>query len=611
MTPSQFALLIVIIFPLVLVNMGRLRIDVAALLIAVLIGTLQALGFGVLGPVGAPEFAARAVSGFGQPAVLTLLGLFILTSCLDRTGITRVMAGALVRRSGNSEARLVVLFATASAALSLIINSVAAAALILPGAMEASRQAGLRPSRLLMPVAFASLLGGGATYFTTANIIASNLLQTANPPQEALHILAFTPTGGLIAIVGIVFLGLFSRRLLPERKATVEQRMARPLGADVEAIYELHTRKWYASVQAGSPLVGRTLAESGIGKQGVSVAAIWRGPRTMYSPSADEVLKVGDVMLLIGRAERVRPLEDEGLVIKQETAASPLRGGGVALIELVLAPRSSAEGQTLKELDLRKQYGFTAMAILRQGRSYRTDVADMPLAFGDTILAVGDPARAEAVKSNADFLALELDTSDTEVNRRNAIITGATIAATVIVSILGFPPYLAVLAGALFVVLLRLIPMEDAYRAVDWRVIFLVAGMYAMSLALVSTGLADRVGAGVLGATGPFGPLGLAAGAFLLSALLTQIMGGQVAILVSGPILIHAALVMGVNPQAIAVAAAIGCSASFITPIAHPVNMLMMGPGGYRAGDFVRLGLPLTFLSFVLLLVGMQLFWTL
>ena len=183
------------------------------------------------------------------------------------------------------------------------------------------------------------------------------------------------------------------------------------------------------------------------------------------------------------------------------------------------------------------------------------------------------------------------------------------LAAAITVSVIGFPVYLAMLIGALLMIVMGLLTMEDAYRAMEWRAIFLIAGMYSVGVAMAQTGLATLVGDGVLKIVSPFGPLGLAAGSYLLTASLTQFMGSQVTALVTVPIAISAALSMQTSPQAMAVAAAIGCSAAFLTPIAHPVNILMMGPGNYRFRDFFRVGWWLTVLSFVMLLLGMVLFW--
>jgi di/tricarboxylate transporter len=613
MTLAQVFVIVAVAIPLGLVAVNRLRVDIGALIIAIALGVGQYFGLGVLGPPGQRDAAVRAIAGLGQPVVVTLFSLFILTRSLDKVGVTRAIARRLLAAGGNSEVRLIVLFTATTALLSLFMNNLAAGALLLPSAIDASRRTGIPPSKLLIPVAYGSLLGGAATYFTTANIIASNLLLTASPPQAPLHILDFTGVGGLIALAGIGYMAVFGPRLLPNRKPSAEQMMARRTGSELEDEYQLGERLWEVQVLPQSPLVGKRLDETEIGvRLGLAVAAIWRGRQAIFAPSPNQKLLAGDILLTVGREERVSQLAGLDVKIGREQPdghAGHISARGVSFVEVLLAPHSRAEGHTLRELEFRKTYSFTAVALLRGRRSYRTDVASFQLGPGDALLMVGAPERLRALQANPDFIVLEPDVSDRPVNRRHATLAVSVIGAAIVASILGFPVYLATLAGALLIVLLRLLTMEEAYRAMEWRAIFLIAGMYAVSLAMVQTGLAALIGQGVIGLVRPFGPLGLAAGAYLLTAGLTQVMGGQVTALVTGPIAISAAIGMGVSPQAMAVAAAIGCSASFFTPIAHPVNILMIGPGNYRFSDFFRMGWGLTLLSFLMLVAGMLVFW--
>lgn len=224
MTPAAWFVLFLVIAALALVAADKLRADLAALGLAVALGLAQFAGLGVLDSAGNTSSAVKAISGFGQPVVITLLSLFILTRCLEKTGVTRLLARWLLRLGGRSEARLIGLFAAATAFLSLFMNNLAAGALLLPSALEAARRTGIKPSKLLIPVAYGSLLGGVATYFTTANIIVSDLLTIAEPPQARLGVLDFTPTGGLITLAGIAFLALFGSRLLPEREPSISSR---------------------------------------------------------------------------------------------------------------------------------------------------------------------------------------------------------------------------------------------------------------------------------------------------------------------------------------------------------------------------------------------------
>lgn len=607
---SRIFVVLVVLVPLLFVARGRLRIDVAALLIAALLGLAQFLGMGVLGAPDQPHAAMEAISGFGQPVVLTLLSLFIITRTLERTGVTNWIAGRVIAIGGRSERRLIFLFAAVTALLSLFMNNLAAGALMLPSAISVSRRTGISASKLLIPVAYGSLLGGSATYFTTANIIVSDLLTTAQPPQPPLNVLAFTPTGGLIALAGLLFLTLLGPYLLPNRAPQPGQMVARRTGSDLEEAYQLDERLWEVQVPAASPIVGRTLTQTDIGDRlGLTVAAIWRGQQALFAPRADYVLQGGDILLTVGREERITQLAQEGLKVGRNGNDGSISARGVRFIELLLAPHSDAEGHTIRELEFRKKFGFTAVALLREGRSYRTDVANMKLKMGDSILMVGAPDRLKALQNEPNYVVLEPDLSDQPVNKRQALKAVAIIGAAIAASIAGVPVFLAMLTAAVVVFLTGLLTTEEAYRAVEWPAIFLIAGMYAVSKAMVETGLADWIGQQVVAVVLPYGPLGLAAGSYLLTAGLTQLMGGQVAALVTGPVAISAAINLHTSAQAMAVAAAIGCSASFFTPIAHPVNILMIAPGNYTFGDFFRVGWGLTVVCFVMLLVGMALFW--
>jgi di/tricarboxylate transporter len=224
---------------------------------------------------------------------------------------------------------------------------------------------------------------------------------------------------------------------------------------------------------------------------------------------------------------------------------------------------------------------------------------------------IGPPERIRDLRSNPDVIILEPEPPTPDVPRQRALLSAFILLGAVAASLAGLPAYLAVIAAAVLTLLLGLLPMTEAYRAIEWQVIFFIAGMYAASLAMVNTGLAAWVGQHSLQLLEHSGPLGLAGAAFLLSAGLTQLMGSQATAFVIGPIAISAAIHLGTNPQAIAVATAIGCSASFLTPTSHPVNLIMMNPGNYRFSDFFRIGAGLFLLTFMTLLAGLILFWNL
>jgi len=610
MTFPMWFVLFILFIPLALVWLGRWRVDLAALFMTVALGGAQFLGLGVLGGADSPEETLLAISGFSQPVVITLIGLFILTQSLTNNGVMIWLGQRLSAAGANSETRLVFLYALAAAALSLLMNNVAVGALLLPSAIQVSRRAHIRPSKLLIPISFGTALGGMATYFTTANIVMSNLLTIAEPPQEPLGILSFAGVGGLAAAAGILYLGFFGHRLLPNREPGPEQALARRGSDELESLYSLGDRLWEARVLPNSLYSGHTLKQTRIGERfGLAVIAIWHGRHAVFTPAATEPLQSGDVLLLVGREERIRQLSKLGFQIgREEDGISSL---GVTLLELILAPHSAYVGKTVKDLNFRRKYAFTVVAILRRGRSYRTDVGDMPLEAGDSLLMIGPPERVRDLRINPDVIILEPVSTHRIISRRRALQSVAIFLSSIVLSLLGVPVYLSVLAAAVASILLGLLPIQEAYRSVEWQVIFFIAGMYAASLAMINTGLAVLVGNSTLELLAGPGALGLAAAAFLLTALLTQVMGSQATAFVVGPIAISGAIHLGVNPQAIAVAAALGCSASFLTPMAHPVNIVMISPGNYRFGDFARVGLGLLAVVFAALMIGLILFWRL
>ncbi len=610
MQPIYWLLIIIVCIPVGLVIANKLRMDVAALLIAAVLAVLQLAGLGILSSAHTPKDAIKAFSGFSQPVVITLLSLFIITRGLDKSGITRWLARSLIRLGGNREGRLIALFIATAAFLSLFMNNLAAGALLLPSAIEVARQTKIKPSKLLIPIAYGSLLGGSATYFTTANIVVSDLLRIAEPPQAPLKILDFTPTGGLIAITGILLFWLFGKKLLPDREPTSEKILMHLTGTELEDIYQLGERLWEARLNPDSPILGMTLAESGIGQNwGVTTAAIRREKEDFLMPQPDQKINENDVLLLVGRQERIEKLKELNLDIRPSDGSEHLSPHGVGFMEVILTPHSRVSGLTLKEVGFRQRFGLTVVAVKRLNRSYRTDVGDIQLALGDSLLVIGPPQRIQVLKQNADFIVIEPNPSDQPVDIRQAILSIGITLGAIVASILGIPVYISMLIGALLTVVLGILTMEEAYQSVEWQAIFLISGMYAVSLAVISIGLADFLGHQVISLVMPLGPLGLAAGAYLVTALLTQFLGGQVTAFVTGPVTISAAIHMGINPQAVAVATAIGCSASFLLPMAHPVNIIMIAPANYKFSDFFRAGWLLSILSFVMLLVGLAVFW--
>ena len=588
------ALILGIAFALILGN--NLRADVGALGIT--------LALGITGLI-TPE---DVFSGFSRSAVITLICLFILTHALDRTGITQVIGGVLAKLSGGGEVRMIALAMLGGAALSLFMNNIAAAAMLLPATVDAVNRARIAPSKVMMPLAFATSLGGMATLLTTANIIVSNALRDAG--YAGFNLLSFAPVGIPISLVGMAFVLLIGRRLLPNTGLAQQLTQAKTKTLNLATSYELQERLNQIRIPASSAFAGRSLAHSGIGATyGLSVLAIVRGGQTLLAPAPTEMIVANDVLIIVGREERVRELAEQGAMLEPCTADGIWTSDAVLLIEVIPAPRSSAVGRTLKQLQFREKFGASVVALWHGGRSVRTDLADLPLQFGDALLVHASRQAQGLLQNDPDFLVLRTegtsaDPAISSIRKNKAWLTGCIFLVTLVLGAIEIIPIAQVMMlGALAMVLTKCLTMDEAYRAIEWRAIFVVAGMLPVSMAMIKTGAANLIGQSLVNGLAGFGPLALAAGLLAATVLLTQVMSGQVTGVVLAPIAISAAQLMGADPRGMAMIVALGCSLTFLTITAHPVNVFVMGAGSYKPSDYPRVGIGLTVLLFVVILL--------
>lgn len=590
MSLDRWILVAVFTATAVLMFGSRLRHD--------LIAILAALALALTGVIPAQD----VLSGLSSSVVLTLIGLFILARGLEETGVIRAAATRLSKVGGSSEWRVLLALMASSAGLSLGMNNVAVGAVLLPASVRVARVCSVAVSRVLLPVAYATLLGGMATYFTTANIVMSDLVvQRGGRP---LTMLDFVPTGGLITIAGIAYMLLLGRKLLP---GEVDANGG-PDG-DYFGLYRLGERFWEFHLPRDSPLASRTIGETNMGKRlGVVVLAIRREHRTLLIPGPGIALLPGDTVTVLGREDRVRDLVGWGVDVVPQASSAELRRD-LELTEIVVAPRSRVTGRTLAELQLRTKYGVTALALWRAGRIIRTDVGKTPLEVGDGLLVVNLPKRLEKLAQDQDFLVTGGGPAAPSHPRRWALALAIFLSVVVVAFTGGLPIGTVALTGAVAMILTGCVALDDAYRAIDWHVVFLVAGLLPLGFAMVDTGLADAI-AGVAGGTlASARPLVVVALMFAVTGAVTQVIGGQVSALLVGPVALSVADVAGVPSHAMAVAVAIGASTAFLTPMAHPVNAMMMGTGGYGKSHFLRVGGGMTLVTLVALLVAMWLLW--
>lgn len=591
MTP--IGLTLILLGMAVILLMGNiLRADIVALMLMLALGLS-----GILAP-------QEAFSGFGRPAVIIMLSAFILAEGLRRSGMTERLGAFIIRLFGAGERRLIFGVMSASAFLSLFMNNIAAASLLLPSLSGVARRMKISPSKLLMPLAFGTILGGMATLLTTTNIIVSGLLRDAT--GTGFTLIDFAPVGLPLTLAGILFMSLWGRKLLPSQSPAQRHEHEEKESGDLLNTYQLSERLVRAEVCPNGMLDGMTLEHSGLReKYNLNVIAIQRGRFTLPI-EARTVLKGGDILLIMARPEDTLPVSLNDLLNilpsgewQQDYLSTP----NMILIEAAIAPRSHLASQTLSEIRFGQKFGAKVLAIWRRGRSIRTRLADLPLEFGDGLLMQGTEKSLHLLRTEPGLILLAESAPSTRITGRGWL-TVFLMAATLTLAVL-FPIHIAeiMLSGAVMMVLSGTLSMDQAYRAIDWRSLFLVAGMLSVGVALNKTGVSALLADAILSSLSGMGSSALLAGFILLTVALTQVINGAAAVTLIAPIGIAAAQQVGMEPRSVAMAVALASSMAFMSPLGHAVNVMVMGAGGYTFKDYARVGIPLTILLIIILLV--------
>jgi di/tricarboxylate transporter len=762
----------------------RLRVDLVALLV---LGSLALAG--LVSPV-------EALSGFSNPAVVTVWAVFILSGGLSRTGIANVVGRHVLRLAGSDETRLVAVIMLTSGALSAFMNNIGVAALLLPVVMDIARRTSRPPSKLLMPLAFGSLLGGLTTLIgTPPNILVSDALRDYG--LRPFQLFDFTPVGLTVMLAGVGFMTLAGRHLLPARdiardfsapsqpelgqfydlrerlfvihlptdsalagKTLAKSRLGSALGlnviaiirdgqthlapdpettllagdrllaegkpeqlaelrgrhhlvvedgrpaaemlvsaeievaeaglsphssfvgqtlrqvdlrrrfgvnvlaiwrdgvlrrtnlremllqpgdtlliqgpharlemlrdtpdfdsfrptseAEVAEVYRLHERLIALRVPQDSILAGRTLTESRLGDAfGLTVLGIVRDGATRLIPASQEQLQAGDTLLVKGQSEALltlRGLQDLEIEQQAPPGLAELESEQVGLAEVVLSPHTTLAGKTLRELHFREKYGLSVLAIWHEGRAHRSNLRDMALHFGDALLLHGPREKLSVLGSEPDFLMLTEEAQE-PLRLNKAPLAVLVMGAVLLPVIFGWLPiFIAAVVGATLMVLAGCLTMEEAYRFIEWRAVFLIAGMLPLGIAMEQTGAARFLAEGVVVTVGGLGPLAVVAGLFVLAALTSQVMPNPAVAVLLAPIALNTANDLGMSPYALMMTVALSSSASFLSPVAHPANLLVLGPGGYRFTDYIKVGVPLTLVTLAVVLLMLPIFWPL
>lgn len=385
--------------------------------------------------------------------------------------------------------------------------------------------------------------------------------------------------------------------------------------AQQQHVYQLHERLVVLSVPAGSALVGKALSESRLADAfGLSVVGIMREAETRLMPAPTEVLQAGDRLLVAGRSEDLATLQGlQGLEVDTEETIDPLKleTEQTALAEVVLSPHTTLVGKTLRDIGFREKYGLTVLTIWRQGKRIDENLRDQPLQFGDALLVYGPRERLRLLGSEPDFIVLT-EAAQEVLRVKKAPIAALIMAGVLFSVIVGWLPIaVAAILGVILMILSASLTMEEAYRYIDWKAVFLIAGMLPLGIAMQTSGAAELLAQGMISAIGDYGPLALVAGLYVLTTLATQVMPNAAVAVLMAPIAMNTASSMSLSPYALMMTVALAASASFLSPVAHPANVLIMGPGGYRFKDYLKVGVPLTLVILIVVLLVLPLVWPL
>lgn len=593
--------LIILAAALILFITELLPSDLVALLVVVALGVT-----GVLTP-------AEAFSGFSRSAVITILAIFIIASALQRTGVTEQVGNLLLKFGGRSELRLVVLVMVASAFLSLFMNNIAAAAVLLPAVSGAAKKASVQTSKLMMPLAFGTILGGTATLLTTANIVINSLLHDSD--IQGFSLTDFAPVGIPIIVVGIVYVAFIGRRFLPG-ESILERSIApnKEERSDLISAYNLSANLFRARVPDNSFLIGKRLDQSTLRQDfGVSVVGIERKKKRLLALTPETEIKQGDTLVLEGDEEDFRRRDVEPymeFVPKSEWTEHDLESRSVEVVEAMLSPRSRLIDETLSSTRFRDKYGVSVLAIWRGTHQIVTNLGNERLMFGDALLLQGTRERLAVLHADPDII-LFVEGPDKEITVPGKGRAALMIFVATLLLAIAFPNIIGavMLGGALMMMVTGILTTDQAYASISWKTVFLVAGMLPMGIALSKTNAAGLLADQVVAALGGLGPMAILAGLFILTTVLVQAINGAVVAAIIGPMAINIAQQMNADPRAMAMGVALATSMAFITPLGHPVNILVMSPGGYTFRDFLKVGLPMTVIIFVVVMASMRIFW--
>ena len=598
---------------------GKIRADlvaVAALIVLMLAGVLK------------PE---EALAGFSNSVVVMMIGLFVVGGGIFRTGLAKLVSRKLLQLAGTNETKLLLMVMLATASIGAFVSNTGTVAVMMPIVVSLAYSAETTPGRLLMPLAFASSLGGMLTSIgTPPNLVIQEALKAGGYGE--LKFFSFAPTGAICLVTGILAM-LYLRRFLPKNEGGAASKSRKRSAGELEHEYRLSEHLLRVQVRKGSPLLDKTLLKLRIpARFQLTVIEIRRkiSARNQFFKTINQevagpesIIQEEDILYVLGPREDVSAFAGENGLVLLDATEPEISGGGqggvyatsdMGLAEVMLTPKSRLIGKLVKESGFREKYRLIVLGIQRKDQYILHQVKEEKMRFGDALLVQGtweDIALLASTASEVIVVGQPLEESrKITMDRKAPIAAGILLLLIVLLVTEWVPAVTAVMIAAVLTVALGCIRgMEEAYRAINWESIVLIGGMIPMSTAIEKTGAAELLSSGLVNSLGQFGPMALLAGVYITTSILTMFISNTACAVLLAPIALAAATQFGANPHAYLFAVSIGASMCFASPFSTPPNALVMSAGRYKFSHYLKVGLPLQILMGIVMIIALPLIY--
>jgi di/tricarboxylate transporter len=565
--------------------------------------------------------AKEAISGFSSNAVISIIAVIIIGAALDRTGVMNILANQILRLAGKSEIRIIALISGTVAFISSFMQNIGAAALFMPATFRISRQLKFPVSRVLMPMGFCAIIGGCLTLVGSSPLILLNdlmdkwYIDNANNPAlldkvfEPFGLFTVTPMGVALVAAGILYFVLFGRFILPQKQV---EETSTFISADLTGTYGNHIGKVF-ELEVPETFEPQKLEDLKMRETYLSflIGILRKSGKKIMTPIWDDMIEPGDVIAVVSTPEHVEKLaEGFHLHIKYdlEVFAEELSLDNSGIMEAMIPPRSSLIGKTMREVGIRQKYNVNPVALFRHGKLILDNISTMKIRAGDALLLQGAWKQFHILKDKKDFVyTKEVKGELIYPEKAKLAVTGLVLALTLA---LGFHVQLsiALMSGALFMILTKVLSIDEAYRAVDWMTVFLLAGLIPLGIAFQKTGAANYIAVNIMNLIGDVSPLVLLAVIGGLTSFFTLVTSNVGATVLLVPLCMNMALKAGFDPTIAALTVGIAASNTFVLPT-HQVNALIMRPGGYKPFDYVKAGTGMTLIYIVVVIAMLHFYY--